>query len=46
MRRTGHPKFRAVLVARGGDANIGRAALTLPRSQFLDQGLEKKKSVK
>jgi hypothetical protein len=38
MRRTGHPAFRAVLVARGGDANIKRAALTLPHSQFLDQG--------
>jgi len=36
-RRGQHPKFRAVLVARGGDANIGRAALTLPHSQFLDQ---------
>ncbi len=38
MRRAQHPAFRAVLVARGGDANIGRAALTLPHSQFLDQG--------
>jgi hypothetical protein len=38
MRRTGHPAFRAVLVARSGDANIKRAALTLPHSQFLDQG--------
>lgn len=37
MRRSGHPKFRAVLLAREGDANIGRAALTLPHSQFLDQ---------
>jgi hypothetical protein len=37
MRRNGHPAFRAVLVARKGDANIKRAALTLPRSQFLDQ---------
>jgi hypothetical protein len=37
MRRNGHPAFRAVLVARAGDANIKRAALTLPRSQFLDQ---------
>jgi len=36
-RRSGHPAFRAVLVARGGDANISRAALTLPHSQFLDQ---------
>lgn len=38
MRRNGHPAFRAVLVARDGDANIKRAALTLPHSQFLDQG--------
>jgi hypothetical protein len=38
MRRNGHPAFRAVLVARSGDANIKRAALTLPHSQFLDQG--------
>jgi hypothetical protein len=38
MQRNGHPAFRAVLVARGGDANIKRAALTLPHSQFLDQG--------
>ncbi len=37
MRRTGHPAIRAVLVARAGDANIKRAALTLPHSQFLDQ---------
>jgi len=37
MKRAQHPKFRAVLVARPGDANISRAALTLPHSQFLDQ---------
>jgi hypothetical protein len=37
MRRNGHPAFRATLIARAGDANIKRAALTLPRSQFLDQ---------
>ena len=36
-RRAQHPKFRAVLTTRGGDANIGRAALTLPRSLILDQ---------
>ncbi len=36
-KRNQHPKFRAVLVAREGDANICRAALTLPHSQFLDQ---------
>jgi len=33
-----HPKFRAVLEAREGDANIGRNALVLPHSLFLDQG--------
>lgn len=37
MRRNANPKFRAVLVNRQGDANIRRAALTLPHSQFLDQ---------
>jgi hypothetical protein len=37
MRRNGHPAFQATLVARQGDANIKRASLTLPRSQFLDQ---------
>jgi hypothetical protein len=36
-KRSQHPKFRAVLIARDGDANIGRAAVTLPHSQFLDQ---------
>jgi len=36
-KRTQHPKFRAVLVARPGDANIARSAVTLPHSQFLEQ---------
>jgi hypothetical protein len=36
-RRAKNPKLRAVLVARGGDANIGRAAVTLPRALILDQ---------
>ncbi len=36
-RRSQHPKFRAVLTTRGGDANIRRAALTLPHSEFLEQ---------
>ena len=35
--RGGHPKFRAVLVPRAGDANISRVAVSLPRSEFLDQ---------
>jgi hypothetical protein len=38
VKRAQHPKFRAVLRARAGDANIGRAAVTLPHSLFLDQG--------
>lgn len=37
MRRSGHPKLRATLRARRGDANIRRAALTLPHAEFLDQ---------
>jgi hypothetical protein len=37
MLRSQHPALRAVLVARGGDANISRSVLTLPHSQFLDQ---------
>jgi hypothetical protein len=37
MKRSQHPALRAVLTAREGDANISRAALTLPHSEFLDQ---------
>jgi len=36
-RRSQHPAFRAVLAARGGDANVGGATLILPHSEFLDQ---------
>jgi hypothetical protein len=36
-RRAGHPKLRATLTARPGDANIARATLTFPRSELLDQ---------
>jgi hypothetical protein len=36
-RRAKSPKLRAVLVAREGDANIGRAAVKLPRPMFLEQ---------
>ena len=36
--RGGHPRLRAVVKARPGDANIGRVALTLPPSELLDQG--------
>jgi len=36
-KRGDHPSLLAVLKARPGDANIARAAVTLPRSAFLDQ---------
>jgi hypothetical protein len=36
-KRNKHPKLRAVLTAREGDANIRRSAVTLPHSLFLDQ---------
>ncbi|MDQ2630314.1 MAG: hypothetical protein M3Y75_04980, partial [Actinomycetota bacterium] len=35
--RSKHPKLRAVLKARGKDANIRRAVVALPRALFLDQ---------
>jgi hypothetical protein len=37
-KRAGHPKLRATLTAREGDANIARATLTMPRSELIDQG--------
>jgi hypothetical protein len=37
-RRGAHPKLKAVLKARPGDANIARASVALPSSEFLDQG--------
>jgi len=36
-KRAKNPRLRAILVARQGDANISRTALTLPHSLFLDQ---------
>jgi len=36
-KRTGNPRLKAVLKARPGDANIGRAQVTLPSSAFLEQ---------
>jgi hypothetical protein len=36
-KRSMNPALKAVLTARKGDANIGRAAVTLPHSAFLDQ---------
>jgi hypothetical protein len=37
-KRGAHPVLRAVVRPRRGDANIAAAAVTLPRSAFLDQG--------
>jgi hypothetical protein len=37
-RRGGLPGLKAVLTARPGDANIGEAQVTLPPSEFLEQG--------
>jgi hypothetical protein len=36
--RAKHPKLRAVLTTRKGDANVLRSALALPHALFLDQG--------
>lgn len=36
-KRTATPRLKAVLTARKGDANIGRAQVTLPKSEFLEQ---------
>jgi hypothetical protein len=36
-RRAKRPRLRATLIAHAGDANIGRAAVTLPRPLFLEQ---------
>jgi len=36
--RGAHPAVTATLKARKGDANIGKAVVTLPRTQFLEQG--------
>ncbi len=37
VQRAAHPKFRAILDARKGDANTRRAAFILPRATILDQ---------
>lgn len=37
-RRTGHPALKAVLTTSPGEANIAGARVTLPPSQFLEQG--------
>lgn len=36
-KRAQHPRLRATLKARAGDANIGRASVGLPHALFLDQ---------
>ena len=36
-KRRAHPKFRGILEARKGDANLRRAAFILPRATILDQ---------
>jgi hypothetical protein len=36
-KRAKNPRIRAIMEAREGDANLSRAALTLPHSIFLDQ---------
>jgi hypothetical protein len=36
-KRGSHPRFKAVLRARAGDANIAGASVALPHSEFLDQ---------
>jgi hypothetical protein len=38
VKRSKNPRIRAILETREGDANLSRAALTLPHSIFLDQG--------
>jgi hypothetical protein len=37
-KRAGLPALTAVVTPRAGDANIGRAVVTLPPSEFLEQG--------
>ncbi|HKF81829.1 MAG TPA: hypothetical protein VKB23_02560 [Solirubrobacterales bacterium] len=36
-KRTAKPRLKAVFTARKGDANLNRAQVTLPRSEFLEQ---------
>jgi len=37
-KRADFPKLRAVLQARPGDANLGKIQVTLPHSEFIEQG--------
>lgn len=34
--RSAHPEMRAIITPRAGDTNIGRAVMTLPRTELLD----------
>jgi hypothetical protein len=36
-KRGAHPKFKGIYKSRPGDANVAKAVVTLPRSEFLDQ---------
>jgi hypothetical protein len=37
-KRTGNPALKAVLTQGAGESNLSRAVVTLPRSEFLEQG--------
>src|SRR5262249_15240385 len=37
-RRGAHPRFRAVLTAKPGEAGIAHTVVALPHSEFIDQG--------
>jgi hypothetical protein len=37
IHRGGHPRFKAVLTAKPGEANTAALSFTLPRSEFIDQ---------
>ena len=38
IHRGGHPRLRAVISAKPGEANTAALSFTLPRSEFIDQG--------
>ncbi len=38
VHRGGHPRFRTIFTAKPGEANTKRIVLSLPRSEFIDQG--------
>ncbi len=37
IHRGGHPRFKGVFTAKGGEANTARISFTLPKSEFIDQ---------